>query len=155
MFDFYDFTSAQFLDALADLYEAKGYAIQYLPFTYSVDFFPIGANATATRNVEINADADFVCTAFSHIAHDAAGVNIILPRVLLTLTIENNQRQLVNVPTVLGNLYGTGPRPGNLFKPLVLPANSTMSILATNLDNADRNIRLSHVGVKAFMVAGS
>lgn len=151
MFDFYDFTAAGFLDSLGDLYEKKGYAVQYLPFVYSVDFFPLTASSIASRQVEINADADFVCCALSYIAHTSTGNNIVLPRVLLSLVIDNNQRALTSVPTALGNLYGTGPRPGNLFKPLILPANSTMTINAQNLDSADRNIRLSHVGVKAFL----
>jgi hypothetical protein len=155
MYDFYDFSAAQFLDSLADLYETRGYAVQYLPFTYSVDWFPLASLATDSRQVEINADADFVCCSLMQIAHDVNGNAIIVPRMLVTVTVDNNQRQLTSRPTPVGNLYGTGPRPGLLFKPLVLPANSTVTISLDNIDEADRNVRLSHVGVKAFLFPSS
>jgi hypothetical protein len=156
MFDFYDFTTAQFLDALADTYETRGYRVQYLPFVYSVDYFPLNANDQQSRQVEINADADFICTALTYVANVVGGAGLVLPLVTASVVIDNNQRSLTNVPTVLGNLYGTGPRPGNLFKPLVLPANSTLTITLQNqASGVNYEIRLSHVGVKAFLFPAS
>lgn len=155
MFDFYDYCSARFLDALGDLYEKQGYVVSYLPFTYSCDFMPLLAGSTATRTVEIGADADFVATMFNGAIFDATpGVgSLIMGRVLASITVDNNQRQLTNIPTTLQCLYGTGPRPGQLFKPLILPANSTMTVTLTNIDANDYNVRLSHVGVKAFLAS--
>jgi hypothetical protein len=151
MFDFYDFTTAQFLDALADVYEARGYRVQYLPFVYSVDFIPLNGNDEQSRQVEINADADFICTALTYVANVTGASALTLPIVVASIVIDNNQRALTNVFTLLGNLYGTGPRPGNLFKPLVLPANSTMTVTLQNQAQDGLEIRLSHVGVKAFL----
>lgn len=149
MFDFYDYSSARFLDSLADLYEKQGFVVQYLPFAYSVDFSPLGTGGT--RVVEIGADADFVCTMFNGVVFDRGSGQMILGRMLVSITVDNNQRQLTNQPTTLQCVYGTGPRPGQLFKPLVLPANSTMTITLDNLDSDDRVVKLSHVGVKAFL----
>ena len=151
MFDFYDYSSASFLDALADLYEKRGFAVQYLAFVYSVDFNPLAAGTTAIQTVEIGADADFVATMFNGVIFDTLG-GLVLARLLVSVTVDNNQRQLTNQPTTLQNVYGTGPRPGQLFKPLVLPANSTMTVTLTNVDDVDYNVKLSHCGVKAFLV---
>jgi len=154
MFDFYDYSSARFLDALADLYEKQGYAVSFLPFTYSCDFLPLLGQTTASRTVEIGADADFVATMFNAVTYDATpGDNgeLIMARLLCSVVVDNNQRSLTNIPTTIQNVYGTGPRPGQLFKPLILPANSTMTVQLQNVDLGDYNVRLSHVGVKAFL----
>ena len=151
--DYHDFSIAGFLDQLAAGYESRGYRVGYLPFVYSVDFIPLLSLATDRRTMTIEADADFIGHSWAYTSFLASGGAILLPRVLVQITLDNNQRRLLNTPTMIGNIFGSGPAPGQMFKPLVLPAKSTLTFELQSLAGGgnDMNLRLSLCGVKAFL----
>jgi hypothetical protein len=151
--DYHDFSIAGFLDQLAAAYESRGYRVGFLPFVYSVDFLPLLAATTDSRTMTIEADADFVGHSWTHICFNGAATGtVVLPRALVLITLDNNQRRLQNQPTMIGNVFGTGPAPMQMFKPLVLPAKSTLTFQVQNLSNSlDIRLRLSLCGVKAFL----
>lgn len=151
MFDFNDFHVTYWLDAIAAEYRAKGFGVQYQPFVYGVDFMPLSSGATTTNPVTIDRDADFVWCQSTFAAFDpATAVTDPGPQIQVQHRLATSQRFLENTPVHLTGVYGTGERPYIFFKPLLLPAKSSVRVTLINGVGADRNVQLSWIGVKVF-----
>lgn len=151
MYQFLDFNTAHYLDALREDYAAQGYDVAYLPFTYTADFLPLAASATQTTTVTIDHDSDFILGKQTMTVFDGDGAGIEFPNFLARLIVETSQRQLQNRLTHALNLFGSAQRPNIYYKPLVLAAKSTFTVEAQDLSGADATIRLAFAGVKAFL----
>lgn len=150
--DWLDFNYVHFLDALAAEYREQGYLVHYLPFVYGADFLPLTANATLPISTVIDHDADFVLCYQNFVASvQATGANVASPNVLAQQILETSGRRLQDKPTQIVNIFGTGQRPAVLFKPLVIPARSTISLVLQDLGGVTINIRASYIGVKAYV----
>ena len=151
VYDFFDYSAAQFLDSLAQEYAARGYSVSYLPFAYSADWLPIAVGAREVRVIQIENDSDFILTHKAAVGFDNAGATLERPNAIIEERIDTSQRSLQNQAFHVANGFGTGPRPQTLFKPLVLSAKTSLSITAENVDAVILRLRLSYLGVKAFL----
>lgn len=117
-----------------------------LPYFYSLNNTvlsnnAIPANQTVQNSIKITADAAFV-------AMDVRGV--VNGDMLLFMRTDSSDRQLMNQAVQSSIFLGTGQRPAVLRKPLLLPANTTLSFDLTDISGAQNEIRLTLVGFKVY-----
>ncbi len=147
-----DFNYVHFLDALAEEYRAQGYLVHFQPFTYGADFLPLTLLTTQSVTTVIDHDADFVLCFQNFAATVAAtNANLAAPNSLAQQILETSGRRLQDRPTHILNIFGTGQRPAVLFKPIVIPARSTISLELQDLGGITLDIRISYVGCKAYV----
>lgn len=102
----------------------------------------IAANSTAQNNIKISADAAFIATS---IRGSSDGDYSMFMR------MDASDRQLMNIQMHSSILMGTAERPGWLAKPLLLPANTTISFDISDLSGATNNL---YFGLSGFKVYG-
>jgi hypothetical protein len=117
-----------------------------LPYFYSLNNTvlsnnAVAANATVQNSIKITADAAFVAT-------NVRGV--VNSDFLIFMRTDSSDRQLMNQPVISSAFMGTAQRPGFFSKPLLLPANTTLSFDLTNLSGAQNEIRLTLEGFKVY-----
>ena len=121
-------------------------------FFYTAEFIPIGASASATVRVPIQADSHFQLL---HITGDVRALVtdeavIADPAMRILLRDEGTGRILMDRAQMWNNLVGTAERPGFLPAPKLIRANSTFVVELIN-DNANaRQVRLAFAGYKVF-----
>lgn len=121
-------------------------------FVYSAEFLPIGASATATVRVPIQADSHFAMMEITGDCRAATTDETVIaqPAMRLTLRDEGTGRILMDRGQMWDNIIGTAERPFFLPAPKVLRANSTMVVELVN-DNANaRQVRIAFIGFKVF-----
>lgn len=101
----------------------------------------VPASGTAQASTKVSADSAFVCT---QICATSTGDFTILPRT------DASDRQLVNEAVHSSTIAGTAERPHYLPKPLLLPANTTISYDITDLSGAVNEIYFALVGYKVY-----
>lgn len=117
-----------------------------LPYVYGVELSArlntqVLAGQTRNASIKITADAAFVgCT----IRGASTGDFLTFARV------DNSDRQLMNIPVHSSALVGTGERPAPLHKPLLLPANTTISLDFTDLSGQNNDIFFYFHGFKVY-----
>lgn len=126
-------------------------------FTYTFPVFSnVGVGATVTANLVIDASADFEVLQlqqFTNIANAAFVMNTRpIPNAAIMLTDSGSGRNLMNTPTPLASIAGTGEFPYNLPQPRLLARSSTLICALTNFDAAvaTYQIYISLVGRKIF-----
>lgn len=124
-------------------------------FSYSTPRTAVAQGASATVNITIESNSDFLIekTTFSaDIAAAAQTANTkVLPNVQVQLNATGSGRNLLNIQTNLQNLFGSGTIPFILPRAYLLPAASTLQITFTSFEAAnDNNITLSFIGRKLF-----
>lgn len=139
--------------------------VQYLEdfFTYSTgrgqasSFTNIAPGATGTATIMIEADSYFkwISGAFfswiEGIDPETTDATRPIPPLLITITDSGSGRNLVNYPTPVSSLYGTGELPFVMPMPRIFQPRSTITFSATNLSSTDTwNLILDHIGVKGF-----
>lgn len=120
-------------------------------FAYVVEFLPLGAGATATLPVQIQADSDFLlveAVAVTTLADNATFVANV--PTLVQINDSGSGRNLFSSPVHYNNLFGTAQLPGIVPFPKVLRASATLSTTLTGLDATARNIRIAYTGFKVF-----
>lgn len=125
-------------------------------FTYTLSATTLAAAGTATSTVNIQADADFVCTQFCVMA-DVAGAaqttsSIVVPLVRALINDTGSGRNLSDVAVDLSAIGGTGQLPYILPVARRFSARSTIQCTFTNYSNATTyaNVRLYLLGYKAW-----
>jgi hypothetical protein len=99
------------------------------------------ANGTGVASIKISADSAFVAVS----ARGASsGDYLIFPRT------DASDRQLSNQPTHSSAFTGTAERPGPFHKPLLLPANTTISFDLTDLSGAVNEVYFTMAGYKVY-----
>ncbi len=101
----------------------------------------LSASGTGQNSIKISADSAFVACS---ICGASTGDFTCLMRQ------DASDRQLMNQQIHSSALMGTAERPGNFNKPLLLPANTTISLEYTDLSGAANDIYLSLVGFKVY-----
>lgn len=121
-------------------------------FTYSAEFLPLGALATTSVNVPIQADSDFELTQLTgDVRVNVTDETVVAaPASLVTILDQGTGRLLMDRGQLFTNLIGTAQRPAILPIPKFIRANSVIQITLQNLVNAGRNIRISFLGYKVF-----
>lgn len=121
-------------------------AANVLPYAYSwtraaINSNAVAANDTVNTSIKITADSAFVAT---QVRGTSTGAYRVLPR------IDSSDRVLAN-EAVHSNAYvGTAERPAYLPKPLLLPANTTISFDVTDLSGASNDIFFTLMGFKIY-----
>ena len=124
-------------------------------FIYGIDFPSIVAGATATDNIQIQADADFEIqklTQTSDIAGAAQTVSTqVVPLITVLIVDSGSGRQLMNVAVAVGSLFGDGRIPFILPTPRIIAARSNITFTMVNFSaSTTYRIRLSLIGTKLF-----
>lgn len=136
---------ASIRQALYDVFGAYP-AANVLPYAYSftraaVTGNAIAAGVTVTPTIKISADSAFIATQVRGVSK---GSYRILPR------MDSSDRVLAN-EAVHNNAYvGTAERPAPLPKPLLLPANTTISFDVTDLSGSDNDVFFTLMGFKIY-----
>jgi hypothetical protein len=117
-----------------------------LPYDYGINLnaaqlTAVPANGTAQASIKVSADAAFIATS---VRGSSTGDYLLFAR------IDNSDRQLMNVPTHSNAFTGTGQRPAPLAKPLLLPANTTISLDITDLSGQANDVYLYFFGFKLY-----
>ncbi len=101
----------------------------------------LAANGTGQNSIKISADAAFIaCSVRGASTGDYTAF----------VRQDASDRQLMNQQIHSSALMGTAERPGPLHKPMLLPANTTISMDYTDLSGAINEIYLSFVGFKVY-----
>lgn len=139
--------SQDIVQALFDIFGAYPQD-NVLPYQYSLmntnntpQTPAIGANATVQNQIKISADSAFVAT-------DVRGIST--GDLLFFMRMDSSDRQLQNIPVHSSNFMGTAQRPAPLRKPLLLPANTTISFDITDLSGSANQIWLTLSGFKVY-----
>ncbi len=129
-------------------------------FTYQEDFS--GANtvlsgASATGNINIQADSDFVLQKMTYYADIAAATQTdssrVIPNATIVITDTGSGRQLMESAVPITALFGTGQLPFILPTPRLFQARSTINLIVANFDAVvDYNIRVSFIGYKLYQL---
>ncbi len=101
----------------------------------------IPANGTVQNSIKISADAAFVGRSIRG-ASDGDFTTF--------MRVDASDRQLMNQAVHSSALMGTAERPGPLDKPLLLPANTTISFDFTDLSGATNNLYFVIAGFKVY-----
>jgi hypothetical protein len=101
----------------------------------------IPASGTIQNSIKISADAAFIgCSIRGASDGDY----------LAFMRMDASDRQLMNQPIHSSAFMGTAERPGPLHKPLLLPANTTVSFDITDLTGAQNQLYLAIAGFKIY-----
>lgn len=119
------------------------------PFAYNVEFNTLGSDATATRNFAVEASVDFVIR-YTMQQTETGGAVVAIPRVLAQLRDPGAGRTLMNAPTALGNIFGSGQRPFIWPEPRVVKGGGNFASILTDFSSAANRINLCYAGFKIF-----
>lgn len=126
-------------------------------FTYETDFAALANGATATNNIQVQADSDFKWLKATAAA-DIAGApqtesSIVIPLVTILITDTGSGRQLMSAPVPIADIFGIGQLPFILPLPRIFRARSSISVTVANYSAATTyNLRLSFIGTKIFQM---
>jgi len=124
-------------------------------FTYTAARTSVAAAATATVNITIESNSDFLIEKMTYVNDVAAAAytdsSRPIPNVTAQINATGSGRNMFNIATPIPNTFGTGEIPFILPRSYLLPAASTLQITLANYDAAQTNvITLSFIGRKLF-----
>jgi len=127
-------------------------------FTYNAIFAAIGAGVTQSVTVQIQNDSYFVITQQAAEIWDSATGNTTntsprLAPMTVQITDSSSGKNLMDQPTPLGNIFGTGEQPHvSLYRAkLFLPGGQITVTLANGMATSQR-VRISFEGFKVYRV---
>ena len=117
-----------------------------LPYVYGIELSvrlsnPVPANGTVTASIKVTADSAFLGIS---VRGASTGDFLTFPRQ------DNSDRQLSNIPVHSSAWMGTGERPAPLHKPLLLAANTTISMDITDVSGSQNEVFLYFHGFKVY-----
>lgn len=101
----------------------------------------VGALATVENTIKISADAAFIAM---KITGTSTG------DYLVSIRLAGSDRILMNQAVHSAALVGTAERPSIMSKPLLIQANSTVSMTFTDLSNSSNEIYFTFIGFKVY-----
>lgn len=126
-------------------------------FIYGLVFTALAQNTNQTKNIPIQADADFVLQKLCFFADDGAGSKFTpntrqIPNVTVIISDSGSGRQLMDSAVPLYTLFGTAENPFILPVPKVFSARSNVAITVANVEAAvaTYTLRLAFIGTKVF-----
>lgn len=111
------------------------------PYTYSTGAISIGANQSASININIQIDSHFLVEKLTAIRTGPA---------LITLKDSGIGRQWMNSPIHIDNVFGNSQFPNILPAPRLVQRGSSLNITIQNLMNSTNTITLMFDGLKLF-----
>lgn len=125
-------------------------------FVYGLDFLNLAAGATATGQIQIQADSDFELQKLTFFAErigqpPPTESTRELPLVTIQITDSGTGRTLFSRPTPVPSIMGDGRIPFILPTTKVFTKNAAVVVVAQNYaPGAAYNLRLSFIGTKIF-----
>lgn len=116
------------------IYDNKWFVL-ITPYVYPVTFTGLAQGASATTNLPVQANADFVLTHYSYRANIGAAqsqTNQTAPFVRVLITDTGSSEQFFNSPVDLDALCANGQRTNGLLWPRVVRGRTSLSIQATS-----------------------
>jgi hypothetical protein len=101
----------------------------------------LGANSTALNQIRISADSAFIAVSIRGVSDGPY---------TLFMQQDASDRQLQNIAVNADTVVGTAERPGPLHKPLLLPANTTISFTLADLSGSNNNVWFTLAGFKVY-----
>ena len=129
-------------------------------FQYTIDFAALNSGTSQNDSIQIQADSEFKwlkSTYHADIANAAFVANTRpIPNVTIQIVDTGSGRQLIDQPTPIANIFGTGELPFILPIPRIFKARSSMAITVANFDAAvNYNLRLAFIGTKIYRLGPS
>lgn len=124
-------------------------------FTYTIDFAALANGTTQNDSIQIQADSNFKWLKSTYYAdiNNAAFQDQTrpIPNVTIQIIDTGSGRQLIDNPTPIQNIFGTGLLPFIMPIPRIFKARSSIAITVANFDAAvDYNLRLAFIGTKIY-----
>jgi len=124
-------------------------------FVYEADFASVASGASATTNINIQADSDFVLQKLTYHADIASAAvtdsSRIIPNATVILTDTGSGRQLMESAIPIPSLFGVGELPFILPTPRLFSARATLTVVVANFDAAvTYALKLSFMGYKLY-----
>lgn len=124
-------------------------------FIYALTFTGLAPGVSATQNLNIQADSDFVLQKLTYGSDIAAAAvtdsTRVIPLATVLIVDSGSGRQSMNAAVDLASIFGVGEIPFILPQPKVFLAQSNVAITVANISAATTyNIRLSFIGLKGF-----
>jgi len=123
-------------------------------FHLGVEWNTLDADATATQNVVIDADSDFVAIKMMLCSYSTAGTIVANPDYVLSISDSGSGRMLQNVAIHINTICGTAQLPYILPEPKVFKASSTITFTLTNRTATAARVNLTLGGFKVFYMPG-
>ncbi len=132
-------------------------------FFYVAEFLPLNVSATASVEVVIQADSDFLITYGVAVVTDTSDVTVASvanafapfnPPFLATITDSGSGRAFMSSGVSFANLFGTGTLPAIWPFPKLIKASSVLSTKLQNLVATAYRIRIAYGGFKVFNYQG-
>lgn len=101
----------------------------------------LGANSTALNQIRISADSAFIACSMRGVS-DGPYTTF--------MQQDASDRQLMNAAVNADTIVGTAQRPGPFHKPLLLPANTSLSFTMADLSGQNNNIYVVLGGFKVY-----
>lgn len=124
-------------------------------FIYEIDFAALAPAASATAQLAVQADADFIWSKAAQMSDIAAAAETVssqvIPLASVLITDSGAGRQLMNTAVPIFNIFGNGQIPFILPRPRIFRSQSVVTVQVTNYSAATTyNIKLSFIGEKGF-----
>lgn len=121
-----------------------------IPYFATVEWDTIGASATSTQTLVVDADASLVLLGANAVDVASADRNtrITFMNYLITLKSTASGREITNIATHLENMVGMSDQIFYWPMPLYLPAASSLQTTLQNLRAAAHVVRLTFYGFK-------
>lgn len=117
----------------------------------------LGASATDTGNIQIQADSHFLCVAGVVLVTDTTNTTVLnspsnanSSGILALVTDVGSGAPLSQVPVPLESIFGTAILPAVWPIPKLFPASGTIATQLQNLLATARNVRISYWGIRIY-----
>lgn len=111
-------------------------------FFYPVGFTNLAPAGVANVSLQISADSNFYCNAFTYQAWNHASVTALteatnpIPSVTVLITDTGSSRQLMQGAVPITTIAGDGKRPYRLTRPRLFQRTTSINFQFTNIDSA-------------------
>ena len=125
-------------------------------YSYSAIYNTLAAGPAVQTNINVNIsnDSDFVILATTLIAYTAAGILLVAPDYNLLLLDTSSGRLIMDVPTHVSNITGSGQWPYVWPEPYLLKGGGTLSCVMINNTAVAALVNLTFIGYKVFYQNG-
>ena len=132
--------------------QSRNGQIKVESYMYTAVYNTLAAGPAVQTNININIsnDSDFVILASTLVSYTAGGVLLVAPDYSLLLLDTSSGRLLMDQPTHVGNITGTGQWPFVYPEPYLLKGGGTLSCLMINNTAVAALVNLTFIGYKVF-----
>jgi hypothetical protein len=133
--------------------QSKAGQIKCESYSYTAQFALLGT-AQLTVNINISNDSDFVVLATALVSYSAVGVIVAAPDYLLTYLDTSSGRLLMDQPTHVANITGSGAWPFVWPEPYLFKGGGTIACNLINNTAVAATVNLTLIGYKVFYGQG-